>query len=410
MSDASVTDRQPAERARAEETTPLATPRAPAQSKPGPEPESGVEAAARSGARKRWLVRLMVAVVVVALVWGGWYLLVGRTRVTTDDAYVGADMAQVTPLVSAAVVAVHVSDAQPVRRGDVLVELDPTDAKIAVAQARADLADARRKFRQTLATGRGLAAQLSARQADIAAEQQQIVSAKAAADAARVTLARTRALAPSGAASADELTVALRTAQQADAALAAARATLTQTRATAGSAGGQFAANQALTRGFTEATDPGVQAAAAKLAAAELDLTRMVIRAPIDGVISQRKVQVGQRVSQGVPILDIVPVSQVYVDANFKERQLREVRVGMPARITSDLYGGGVVFHGHVAGIAGATGAATALIPAQNATGNWIKVVQRLPVRIVFDHPQELADHPLRVGLSTNVAIELDGH
>ncbi|KER35678.1 hypothetical protein AL00_14710, partial [Sphingobium indicum F2] len=178
--------------------------------------------------------------------------------------------------------------------------------------------------------------------------------------------------------------------------------------ATRGAASGQLAANDALVRGSTIDTDPAVLAAKAKLENARLDLDRSVIRAPIDGVVTRRSVQVGQRVAQGSPIMTIVPLARVYVDANFKERQLRRVKIGMPATVTSDLYGGGVVYHGKVVGFSGGTGASMALIPAQNATGNWIKVVQRLPVRIALD-PRELAEHPLRIGLSMEAEIDLSG-
>ena len=153
-------------------------------------------------------------------------------------------------------------------------------------------------------------------------------------------------------------------------------------------------------------TDPSVLAAKARLEAAMLDLERTIIRAPVDGVVAQRRVQLGQRISQGAPIMTIVPLADVYVDANFKEGQLRRVHEGMPAIVKADLYGGKVLYHGRVSGLSGATGSAMALIPAQNASGNWIKVVQRLPVRIELD-PKELAEHPLRVGLSTEVEIEL---
>jgi membrane fusion protein (multidrug efflux system) len=172
------------------------------------------------------------------------------------------------------------------------------------------------------------------------------------------------------------------------------------------SAQGEFAASSALVAGSTEATDPAVMAAMAKLEAARLDLERTTIRAPIAGTITRRQVQLGQRVNQGQPVMMIVPTSRVYVDANFKERQLRRVRPGMPARVTADIYGSGVVYRGKVAGLAGGTGASMAIIPAQNATGNWIKVPQRLPVRIELD-PRDLAQHPLRIGLSTEVEIDV---
>jgi len=181
-----------------------------------------------------------------------------------------------------------------------------------------------------------------------------------------------------------------------------------QAEAAEKAAQGQYQASAAVVAGSTEDTDPAVRAAVARVQQAQLDVKNTVIRAPIDGVVTQRKVQIGQRVAQGTPIMTIVPVGQLYIDANFKERQLRRVRIGMPAEVTADIYGGDVVYHGKVVGIAGGTGSSMALIPAQNATGNWIKVVQRLPVRIALD-PKELAAHPLRVGLSTEVEIDLTG-
>ncbi|MEA3391245.1 EmrA/EmrK family multidrug efflux transporter periplasmic adaptor subunit [Sphingobium sp. CCH11-B1] len=360
----------------------------------------------RNGARRMWLIRLGIAILVVGLIWGLWYLLVGRNHVSTDNAYVNADMAQVTPLISAQVIDVRVSDTQPVRKGDLLVRLDPTNAQIAVAQAEADLAEARRRFRQTAATSESLSAQVEARGADIVQAQAQQASARADVEKARVDLQRREALVNDGAVSGDELTAARRAYANARAALELANASVRTAEATRSAATGQLQANDALVRGSTIDTDPAVMAAKARLESAQLDLKRTVIRAPIDGVVTRRQVQIGQRVAQGSAIMTIVPVQQVYVDANFKELQLRGVRIGMPATATSDLYGGDVVYHGKVVGFAGGTGASMALIPAQNATGNWIKVVQRLPLRIALD-PKELAAHPLRVGLSMEVELDL---
>ncbi|MEJ7934532.1 EmrA/EmrK family multidrug efflux transporter periplasmic adaptor subunit [Sphingobium sp. AN558] len=365
-------------------------------------------AASRTQTRKTWLVRLVLVVAVAALVYGLWYLLIGRHHVGTDNAYVNAEMAQVTPLISAQAIEVAVSDTQMVKRGDVLVRLDPTNARIAIAQAQADLAEARRRFRQTSATSTALSAQVTARGADIARAQSQVAAAQADFDKARVDLQRREALAPAGAVSGDELTSARKSYIAARAAVEVARAGVAQAQASRGAASGELAANDALVRDSTIDTDPAVQAAQARLDNAKLDLDRAVIRAPIDGVVTRRQVQVGQRVAQGAPIMTIVPVGKVYVDANFKERQLRNVKIGMPARVTADIYGGDVVYHGRVAGFSGGTGSSLSLIPAQNATGNWIKVVQRLPVRITLD-PKELAAHPLRVGLSTEVEIDLSG-
>lgn len=361
---------------------------------------------ARAGQRKLWLKRLALGVVVGAAVWGGWYYLVGRNHVGTENAYVNAEVAQVTPLLAAQATEVRVRDTQMVRKGDVLVVLDATNARIALAQAEADLAAARRRFRQTRAATGALAAQVSASGADIDRARAQLVSAQADLAKAATDLQRRQALAGSGAVSGEELTSARRSHDAAAAAVSLARATVAQAEAGRLSAQGQYAASESLIAGASEDTDPAVLAARARVDAARLDVERAVIRAPIDGVVTRRQVQVGQRVAQGVAIMSIVPVGQLYVDANFKEGQLRRVRVGQPVEVTADVYGGDVVYHGKVAGIAGGTGASNALIPAQNATGNWIKVVQRVPVRIELD-PRELAAHPLRVGLSMNVEIDV---
>jgi membrane fusion protein (multidrug efflux system) len=350
---------------------------------------------ARLQARRTWLTRFAIGLAVVALLYGAWYFLVGRNHVSTDNAYVNAEVAQVTPLISAQAVEVRVSDTMAVKRGDILVRLDDANMRIGLAQAEAELARARRMFRQGSATSNALSAQVNAREADIRAAQSDF-------DKARIDLDRRLALQPSGAVSGDELTAARN-------AFNAARAKLAQARANQGAAAGELAANQALISGSTVETDPMVLTAKAKLDAARLDFARSIIRAPIDGVVTRRQVQVGQRVTQGSPIMMIVPVTQVYVDANFKERQLSKVKPGQPVKLTADLYGGDVVYHGKVVGFSGGTGSAFALIPAQNATGNWIKVVQRLPVRIALD-PKELAAHPLRVGLSMEVDIDVSGN
>ena len=369
----------------------------------------GADKSARMEQRKKWLLRLALAVLVIGAIYALWYLLVGRNYVSTDNAYVNAEIAQVTPLISAQVTEVRVTDTQAVKRGDILVRLDPTNARIAVAQAEADLAEARRRFRQTAATSTSLSAQVQARGADIAQANAQLAAAQADYDKARIDLQRREALSPEGAVSGEEVTSARKAFAAARAGLEQARAGVATARATQGAAAGELAANDALVSGSTIETDPAVLAAKAKLENARLDLGRTIIRAPIDGVVTRRQVQVGQRVAQGSPIMSIVPLAQVYVDANFKERQLRQVRIGMPATVIADIYGGDVVYHGKIMGFSGGTGSSLALIPAQNATGNWIKVVQRLPVRIALD-PRELAAHPLRVGLSTEVEIDLSRH
>ena len=364
--------------------------------------------AGRIAARKLWLRRLAIAVVVIGVLWAAYYFLIGRNYVSTENAYVNAETAQVTPLVAGQAIELRVKDTQAVKRGDVLVVLDATNSRIALAQAEADLAAAQRRFRQSSATSGSLAAQVTAGGADIAKARAALASAQANLVSAQLELSRRESLAGSGAVSGEELSSARRASADAAAAVAQARAGIAQAEAGRKAAQGQYQANQALVAGSNQDTDPTVMAAKARVDAARLDVERAIIRAPIDGVVTRLQVQIGQRVAQGSPVMMIVPINQLYVDANFKERQLRKVRVGMPAKVTADIYGSSVEYHGKVAGIAGGTGASMALIPAQNATGNWIKVVQRVPVRIELD-PRELAAHPLRVGLSTEVEIDLRG-
>jgi membrane fusion protein (multidrug efflux system) len=357
--------------------------------------------------KKRLKVVLGLAAAKIALGAGAW-MFFPAGYVSTDNAYVSAESAQVTPLVSAAVTEVSVVNTQIVRKGQVLLRLDDSDARLALARAEAEYLKARRQFSQTAANSGSLAAQISARDADIGQAQAQLASAQASFDKARIDLGRRSELASSGAVSGEELTNAKNAYSTAQADLALARAGVAQAAATKGAARESWAANEALIAGSTVDTSPEVAAAKAKVDQARLDLQRTVIRAPIDGVITNRQVQVGQRVAAGAAVMTIVPVNSVFVDANFKEGQLKSVRPGQKVELISDLYGDGVVYHGTVAGFSGGTGSAFALIPAQNATGNWIKVVQRLPVRINLD-PKELARHPLRVGLSMEAKIVVSG-
>ncbi|WP_343610682.1 HlyD family efflux transporter periplasmic adaptor subunit [Novosphingobium sp.] len=364
------------------------------------------EDATRSNRRKKLLTGIAIAVVAAGVVAGGWYVLIGSRHVTTDNAYVGADTATITPMVAGQIAEVDVQDTQVVHKGDVLVRIDPRDAQIALNQAEADLAKAKRQYGQTTFAGKALATQIKARQAMIVSAQAQLSSAQAAYDKAKIDLDRRRTLAPHGAVSGDELTSATNAFAAARASLEQARASVMQAGSDKGVAQGNFSATDALIAGTTVTNNPDVLAAQARVDQAKLDLERTVIRAPVDGVVSGRSVQVGQRVAAGNTLMRVVPVGALYVDANYKESQLQKVKVGQSVELTSDLYGSGVVFHGKVAGFSGGTGSAFALIPAQNATGNWIKIVQRLPVRVKLD-PKELADHPLRVGLSMDADINL---
>ena len=355
--------------------------------------------------RKRLFILLGLGIAAAAAAWGVYWVLVASHHVDTDNAYVQADTAEVTPLVSAAIISAPAGDTQLVKKGDILVVLDPTDAKIALAQAQANLAQAERRVQGYFATNDAQAANTAARAADVTRARAVVESAQADFSRAGTDLTRRQNLAASGAVSGDELTSAQNRFDQAKAALASARAGVVQAQANVVAAAGQQRVANAVIAGVTVANNPEVASARAKVDAAQLDLDRTVIRAPVDGVVAKNTAEVGQRVQVGSPLMDIVPVQRAYVDANFKEVQLKHVRIGQPVTLTSDLYGDGVKFHGVVAGLAGGTGSAFAIIPAQNATGNWIKVVQRLPVRIVLDGA-ELAKHPLRVGLSMKADID----
>ncbi|MFD1949714.1 HlyD family efflux transporter periplasmic adaptor subunit [Sphingomonas arantia] len=378
------------------DATPITAPRTETEAMPDP---------AASSKRKTLLTGIGAAVLLGGAAYGGWYAVVGSHFVETDNAYVGADTAQVTPMVPGQTVAVLASDTQTVRSGDVLVRLDDRDARITLATAEADLAKARRQFGQTAATSGALSAQLRARAADIVSARAQLASAQAALSKAQVDYSRRQKLVANGAVSGDELTSATNALAAAQATVEQARAAVAQAGSQRGAAAGNLAANQALIEGTNVGTSPDVLAAEAKVRQAELDLDRTVIRAPIDGVVTNRAIQVGQRVAPGGTVMQIVPLTQLYVDANFKEGQLTKVKPGQRVTLSADLYGDDIAYHGRVAGFSGGTGAAFALIPAQNATGNWIKVVQRLPVRVALD-PKELAAHPLRVGLSMTAKID----
>lgn len=358
--------------------------------------------------RKRLFSILGIVVLTIALGVGIWWFLTQRGRVETDNAYVGADSALVTALVAGPVAEVRVGGTQSVKKGDILVVLDDADARIDVATAEAALRQAEQRYGQSSAMVGAARAKFSARGADIAAARARAAEAAAQYDRARIDLSRRQGLVSSGAVSGEELSSARAAFAAAQAARALAAAGVATAQATQSSAGSDVVASEAMVRGTSIATAPDVAVARAKLDAAQLALSRTVIRAPVDGVVVNKVVQVGQRVAAGAPIMTIVPVATAYVDANFKESQFSKLKIGQPVEMTSDFYGSDVVFHGRITGFAGGTGAAFSLIPAQNATGNWIKVVQRLPVRIALD-ANELKDHPLRVGLTMAATVDTRG-
>ncbi len=361
-------------------------------------------AAAPSKQRRARLFLILAAVVAAGAIGGTAYWQLYASRfVSTDNAYAAVEIAQVTPAIDGTIAEVRVSDTQAVKKGDVLVVIDPTDAKLALEQAEAQLGSAVRRVRGYVANDSSLGAQIIAREADEKRAAADLFSAQADFERAKIDLRRREALVASGSVSGEELTKARNAHATADAALAGAASA--QARANRNAAVGSRQANAVLIANATEDTNPEVALARAKRDQAAVDLDRTVIRAPVDGVVAKRQVQLGQRVKSGTALLSIVPVQDMHVDANFKEVQLENVRIGQPATVKADIYGGSASYRGVVEGFSGGSGAAFAAIPAQNATGNWIKVVQRLPVRIKLD-AAELEKHPLKVGLSMVVTID----
>ena len=348
------------------------------------------------GPRKAERLRMMLiagtAVVVAGLAYAGYWTVFSRYHERTDDAYVQGNVVQVTPQVPGVVLSVDADDTDFVRAGQPLVVLDHADAAVALEQARAALAQTVREVRTMYIGNTTFAANIAQREAEIG-------RARTALARAEDDLARRAALIDSGAVSGEEIDHARSAVTNARAALAAAEAAATSARQS-------LATNESLTAGTSIAQHPTVARAAARVHEAYLAYARTTLPAPVSGYVARRTVQVGQRVAAGAPLMSIVPLDQVWVDANFKEVQLRRMRIGQPVTLTADAYGSAVEFHGKVTGLGVGTGAAFALLPAQNATGNWIKVVQRIPVRIELD-PAELAAHPLRVGLSMEADVDV---
>ncbi|MFV3331472.1 efflux RND transporter periplasmic adaptor subunit [Pseudomonas sp. NY15437] len=328
--------------------------------------------------RKRWLLILLAVVILAGLASVAWEVLYGRWHEDTDDAYVNGNVVQITPQITGTVVSIGADDGDLVQKGQVLVKFDPSDADIALQQAEANLA---RTVRQV----RGLFSNVDGYKADVATKK--VALAKAEAD-----FKRRQNLANDGAISQEEL--------------AHARDALDTARSSLTNAEQQLDTNRALVDDTVIASHPDVKAAAAKLRQAYLDDARAVIIAPVTGYVAKRTVQVGQRVQPGAALMAVIPLDQVWIDANFKETQLKHMRIGQPVEIRSDLYGSDVKYSGTVDSLGVGTGSAFSLLPAQNATGNWIKIVQRVPVRIRVN-AEELAKNPLRIGLSMDVNVSL---
>ncbi|MGP4955082.1 HlyD family secretion protein [Pseudomonas helleri] len=328
--------------------------------------------------RKLWLSGLAILVILVGLGVWGWHELYGRWSESTDDAYVNGNVVEITPLVAGTVVSIGADDGDLVHEGQVLLNFDPSDSLVGLQSAEANLA---RTVRQV----RGLFSNVSGTKAQVAAQ-------KVAVQKAQDNFNRRKNLAASGAISQEELSHARDD-------LASAQSALRNNEQ-------QLDTTSALVDNTAIADHPDVLAAAAQLRQAYLEHARTTLIAPVTGYVAKRTVQLGQRVQPGTALMAVIPLNQLWIDANFKETQLDKMRIGQPVEIESDLYGSNVKYSGTVDSIGAGTGSAFALLPAQNATGNWIKIVQRVPVRIHIN-ADELAKHPLRIGLSTTVDVNL---
>ena len=328
--------------------------------------------------RKLWLAGVGGGFALIGAAYGVYWATVLRYSQSTDDAYVNGNVVQITPQISGTVVSIGADDTQFVKVGQPLVQLDQADAKVALDQAEAQLAKTVREVRNLFATTAQLQASVAVRQTDLTT--------------AESDLARRAQLGKSGAVSGEELQHARDAVKAAQSALLAAQQ--------------QLAANRARIDNTTLEDHPDVRNAAAAVRNAYLNYARTVLPAPVSGFVARRNVQLGQRVGPGAPLMAVVPLDQVWVDANFKEPQLAGMRMGQPVTLTADLYGGSIKYHGKVVGFGAGTGSAFSLLPAQNATGNWIKIVQRVPVRVALD-PRELAANPLQIGLTMRAEVNV---
>ena len=329
------------------------------------------------GKRKAVLIAITAAFVVAGAAWAVYYQLVLAKEEVTDNAYVGGNMVTLSAQVTGNVDAIRADETQMVTAGAPLITLNAIDANLALSQAEARLANVVRQERERYA---------NVAQYDAVIEQRRLALATA-----RGNLARRAPLAADHTISGEDLAHAKQAVDDAKAAL-----TVAQRQAESAKAG---------VAGVQLASHPAVLSARGDVLQAWLAVRRNAVVAPVSGYVAKRSVQLGSHVTPGTPLMSIVPLDQLWVDANFKESELRNIRVGQAATIETDLYGSKVVYHGKVLGMSAGTGSAFSLLPAQNATGNWIKVVQRVPVRITLD-PKELAAHPLRIGLSTTVTVD----
>jgi membrane fusion protein (multidrug efflux system) len=342
--------------------------------------------------RKKALLGVTAAVALIAIAYGAYYGLVLAHFESTDNAYVQGNVVQLTPQVGGTVLAINADDTDFVKAGQPLVTLDPADAQVALDQAEAQLGQTVREVRTLYANNATFESQIASREADFAKAKSEVARAQD-------DVSRRAPLLATGAVGKEEYNHAV---SQLDAAKSAAVAAESGVRA----AREQLQSNQALTENTSVDQHPNVQRAAARVREAYLAVKRSALPSPVDGYVAKRSVQLGQRVQAGAPLMSIIALDGVWVDANFKEGQLKNLRIGQPVTLKADVYGRKVEYHGKIEGLGAGTGAAFSLLPAQNATGNWIKVVQRVPVRVSLD-PKELTEHPLRVGLSMDAKVDI---
>ncbi|MDB6062500.1 MAG: efflux pump rane protein [Verrucomicrobiaceae bacterium] len=327
--------------------------------------------------RQRALLLLLVVVIIAAIIFAIYWMLSGRYHESTDDAYVAGNLVQITPQVPGTVISIGADETDSVHLGEVLIALNPADAKIALERSQAELGEAVRQV-QKLFLGVG---QFEAG----------VVMGEAGLVRAQLDSQRRAGMDTAGAVSREDLEHSQQLTTFAEAGLVLAQSQLDSSRA--------------LTTKTDVAHHPQVLAAAAHVRDAYLALQRTKIPSPVNGYVAKRAVQVGQRVMPGETLIAVVPLDQFWIDANFKEVQVRHLRLGQPVKVTADIYGDNIEYDGKIAGLGMGTGAAFSLLPAQNATGNWIKVVQRLPIRVELD-PEQLRKHPLRIGLSMQVSVD----
>jgi membrane fusion protein (multidrug efflux system) len=331
-----------------------------------------------NGRRKPLLIGLLLIVILGIAAYAAYYFLHARWYESTDDAYVDGNIVQITPMSTGTVISIGADDGDRVQAGQELVRFDPSDAEVRQQSAEAALA-------KTVRQVRGLFSNVDAYKSDV-------VARRIALDKARSDFNRRQKLAATGAISQEEL--------------AHARDALASAQSALSSSEQQLNTNRALIDQTEIADHPDVRSAAANLRQAYLDSARSRVLAPVSGYVAKRTVQLGNRVQPGTALMAVIPLDQVWVDANFKETQLRDMRIGQPVDVHADLYGEEILYHGTVDSLGVGTGSAFSLLPAQNASGNWIKIVQRVPVRIRLNE-DDLKKHPLRIGLSMQVTVDL---